>query len=445
MTMIKKNIQCETLSSVKGQYKRRSKRSKNIKREARRRRKKNQRKSIAQNYKTEICRSHQMLGYCEYEDLCQFAHGVNELLPRQFGLKYKTEECKNYHTDGHCRFGSRCKFIHDEKRMKVSNNEFWLVSEKENLVRVEVVDNDLRKAELDALTTTFDKVPKTSSKDKVSSERLEDTTLWASLNTKTNEILPSYEVMSPPCCAHNHRQHIGLSSTDISPRQYCSQQDLTQPMSRKVLHADTNIERTFTHDTLPQHFFEYNNIQDACSSNSVVDSMGPQDVMKGQPLSPNQVYYSTMPTCMEDNGTTACFDHNIRTGASQFEDSQCLVTHPQINNYGTIENIGMDNRRHIDIYDGGVELDPIIHSACENNDAFLDASQVPTLYRDHNVQHYQQNYEDNQCQHYANEIAQQYANEMAQNRNLFRTNSNQNIPHERDVQYTAWYQAQALQ
>jgi len=103
---------------------------------------------IIQNYKTEICRSHRQTGLCEYDNSCQFAHGIHELRPRHYGLKYKTQECKNYHSEGYCRFGSRCKFIHDEHRIRVANDEFWLVSPSENLVRVEVVENPSRQAEL---------------------------------------------------------------------------------------------------------------------------------------------------------------------------------------------------------------------------------------------------------------------------------------------------------
>lgn len=102
-------------------------------------------------YKTEICRSHLNSGFCEYGDNCQFAHGIQELRPRHFDVKYKTQLCKNYHKDGHCRFGSRCKFIHDEHRIQVDQNEFWLVSPSENLVRVEIVDNPMRRAQLQAL------------------------------------------------------------------------------------------------------------------------------------------------------------------------------------------------------------------------------------------------------------------------------------------------------
>lgn len=109
---------------------------------------------IAQNYKTEICRSHRQTGYCEYDSSCQFAHGIHELRPRHYGLKYKTQECKNYHAEGYCRFGSRCKFIHDEHRIRVAPDEFWLVSPSENLVRVEVVENKMRQAELSKLVST---------------------------------------------------------------------------------------------------------------------------------------------------------------------------------------------------------------------------------------------------------------------------------------------------
>jgi hypothetical protein len=95
--------------------------------------------SRALTYKTEICRSHHDLGYCEYEDKCQFAHGVEQLRPRKFSPKYKTQLCKNYHKFGNCRFGSRCQFIHDEQRIQVAENEFWLISQSEHLMRIEVV------------------------------------------------------------------------------------------------------------------------------------------------------------------------------------------------------------------------------------------------------------------------------------------------------------------
>ena len=93
-------------------------------------------------YKTEICRSHQYSGCCEYGPSCQFAHGLEELRTREVDAKFKTERCKNFHQFGPstCWYGPRCKFIHDEFRVRVGPLEFWLVSPRENMVRVEKVD-----------------------------------------------------------------------------------------------------------------------------------------------------------------------------------------------------------------------------------------------------------------------------------------------------------------
>ena len=93
-------------------------------------------------YKTEICRSHQYSGCCEYGPSCQFAHGLEELRTREVDVKFKTERCKNFHQFGpsSCWYGPRCKFIHDEFRVRVGAYEFWLISPRENMVRVEKVE-----------------------------------------------------------------------------------------------------------------------------------------------------------------------------------------------------------------------------------------------------------------------------------------------------------------
>jgi hypothetical protein len=110
-----------------------------------------------ENYKTEICISFHNKSTCEYGENCQFAHGVAELRPRNFGPKYKTQMCKNYHEDGNCRFGTRCKFIHDEYRTIGKNpNEFLLVSPTEELVRVEIVTDENRRKTLLALIASED-------------------------------------------------------------------------------------------------------------------------------------------------------------------------------------------------------------------------------------------------------------------------------------------------
>jgi len=104
--------------------------------------------SRSPTYKTEICRSHRDLGYCEYEEKCQFAHGVEQLRSRKFSPKYKTQPCKNYRKHGNCRFGPRCQFVHDEERITVGD-QVWLVSPSEKLVRIETttaVENPLQES-----------------------------------------------------------------------------------------------------------------------------------------------------------------------------------------------------------------------------------------------------------------------------------------------------------
>lgn len=101
-------------------------------------------------YKTEICRSHQATGSCEYGSSCQFSHGAHELRSREVDSKYKTELCRNFHglnagapmnspQAGSCWYGNRCRFLHDEFRLRQSANEFWLVAPSDSLIRVERV------------------------------------------------------------------------------------------------------------------------------------------------------------------------------------------------------------------------------------------------------------------------------------------------------------------
>ena len=92
-------------------------------------------------FKTEVCRTHLTSGVCQFGVDCQFAHSFDELRPREYDSKYKTELCKRYHTLGAsgCKFGVRCKFLHDEVRIKASDGEYWLCSETEAIIRVEVV------------------------------------------------------------------------------------------------------------------------------------------------------------------------------------------------------------------------------------------------------------------------------------------------------------------
>jgi len=72
-------------------------------------------RSVNPRYKTEVCRNFMEKGTCLYGELCQFAHGNNELrkdVARH--SKYKTKLCQKYWIAGYCAYGPRCNFIHQE-------------------------------------------------------------------------------------------------------------------------------------------------------------------------------------------------------------------------------------------------------------------------------------------------------------------------------------------
>lgn len=66
-------------------------------------------------FKTEICRNIKEKGSCLYGDLCQFAHGKDEVRDVVKHNKYKTKLCQKYWIHGYCAYGPRCNFVHCEK------------------------------------------------------------------------------------------------------------------------------------------------------------------------------------------------------------------------------------------------------------------------------------------------------------------------------------------
>lgn len=64
--------------------------------------------------KNELCRNFLRLGYCPYNNKCQFAHGTEELRQCQDHLnsKYKTKKCFAFFNGGFCEYGERCNFVH---------------------------------------------------------------------------------------------------------------------------------------------------------------------------------------------------------------------------------------------------------------------------------------------------------------------------------------------
>eukprot|EP00092_Neocalanus_flemingeri_P018824 GFUD01020382.1.p1 GENE.GFUD01020382.1~~GFUD01020382.1.p1 ORF type:complete len:325 (+),score=72.93 GFUD01020382.1:210-1184(+) len=70
-------------------------------------------------FKTEICRNFKEKGQCLYGDLCQFAHGNEEMRNVGQHNKYKTKRCQKYWIAGYCAYGPRCNFLHNEERDQV--------------------------------------------------------------------------------------------------------------------------------------------------------------------------------------------------------------------------------------------------------------------------------------------------------------------------------------
>jgi butyrate response factor 1 len=99
---------------------------------------------LFENFKTEMCTLYRDTGACPFAAGCHYAHGVEEIRPRNFGPRYKTELCQNYHLARMCRFGTRCRFIHDEIRAKKSDTEYWLLCPSENLAKLELVESAVR-------------------------------------------------------------------------------------------------------------------------------------------------------------------------------------------------------------------------------------------------------------------------------------------------------------
>ena len=64
-------------------------------------------------YKTELCRTYEEKGYCPYGGKCRFAHGKEDLVPRETQPMMK-KRCNGFWMNGCCSYGRRCRFGHEE-------------------------------------------------------------------------------------------------------------------------------------------------------------------------------------------------------------------------------------------------------------------------------------------------------------------------------------------
>jgi hypothetical protein len=63
-------------------------------------------------HKTEMCKTHSELGYCNYSSKCRFAHSRDELVLLPGNRAFRKKKCQSYWVDGCCQYGLRCKFGH---------------------------------------------------------------------------------------------------------------------------------------------------------------------------------------------------------------------------------------------------------------------------------------------------------------------------------------------
>ena len=70
------------------------------------------------NYKTHMCMHWQEHGRCHRANLCNFAHGIEELRAAGTPRNYKTGLCKSWQIKGECALGNRCNFAHGAEELR---------------------------------------------------------------------------------------------------------------------------------------------------------------------------------------------------------------------------------------------------------------------------------------------------------------------------------------
>lgn len=87
-------------------------------------------------YKRELCKNWESTGLCRFNDLCQYAHGYEELsdehhlyLQEQMcspNDKYKSQNCRTFYKDKVCQYGRRCHFRHEFRTFKKIHRHFYM-------------------------------------------------------------------------------------------------------------------------------------------------------------------------------------------------------------------------------------------------------------------------------------------------------------------------------
>jgi len=113
------------------------------------------------SYKTSLCKNYMMGMYCQFADKCQYAHGRHELrekpaavppseLPEEVKKKlaekaknlpgYKTKICNNFEKEGVCQYDEMCHYAHGEEELREETE-----TDKEMAVQMKVKKNPFYK------------------------------------------------------------------------------------------------------------------------------------------------------------------------------------------------------------------------------------------------------------------------------------------------------------
>ena len=136
------------------------------------------------SYKTKLCSFFLDQGSCPHGDNCHYAHGEHEV---KVHSKYKTGRCNNYWRTGQCPWGSTCNFYHSESERRNPGQ-----SESETSAVTEKIINGNRKSSegkgdvedrLDDKEVSFEKI---DNNNQIASTKV-------SVGTNTDTGFPSYD------------------------------------------------------------------------------------------------------------------------------------------------------------------------------------------------------------------------------------------------------------
>lgn len=68
--------------------------------------------------KTKLCKNFMNYGTCQYGNMCNYAHGEEELSKKITPNNFMTKLCTSFQTNGVCMYGERCQFLHSVYDLK---------------------------------------------------------------------------------------------------------------------------------------------------------------------------------------------------------------------------------------------------------------------------------------------------------------------------------------